>query len=59
MLATEPEGQGKEGERERRIAPESLLIRDYGDDVAVAVDDAAATAATAATPPPAPFATSI
>lgn len=56
MLAPEPEGQGKEGERERRIAPESLLIRDYGDDVAVAVDVAAAAAAT---PPPAPFATSI
>lgn len=36
MLAPEPEGQGKEGERERRIAPESLLIRDYGDDAAVA-----------------------
>lgn len=32
MLAPEPEGQGKEGERERGIALESLLIRDYGDD---------------------------
>lgn len=50
MLAPEPEGQGEEGERERRIAPESLLIRDYGDDAAVVA--AAATSAT-------PFATSI
>lgn len=49
MLAPEPEGQGKEGERERRIASESLLIRDYGDDAAVAVA-AAAAATTSATP---------
>lgn len=55
MLAPEPEGQGKEGERERRIAPESLLIRDYGDDAAAAAATSAVPFATPdITPPPRP-----